>query len=191
MATDPELSKILEAKDRPEKHRHEQRPWGKIWHEVRKRDGIPIRQDNIVVPKSLQAQAIAITHEGHQQSDGTLQMLSQTQWFGNMRKAVREFVESCKCQTANPANPTLPLKFKPLPQAPWKVTAVDYKGPIGTGRNQVYLHTQMDAYSDTQPGKKQIHPTQTAKEEAGKCRNSRMFPSFQSGFPRTLRPDCS
>ena len=62
-------------------------------------------------------------------------MLRQTQWFGNMRKAVREFIDSCECQTANLANPTPPMKLKPLPQAPWKVTAVVYKVPIGTGRN--------------------------------------------------------
>ena len=64
-----------------------------------------------------------------------------------MRAEVKAFVASCKCQTANPANPTPPQKIKPLPQGPWRITAVDYKGPIGTGRNQVYLHKQMDAYS--------------------------------------------
>ena len=74
-------------------------------------------------------------------------MLRQSQWFRNMGAAVRAFVESCKCQTANLANPTSSMKLKPLPQSPWKITAVDYKGPIGARRNKVYLHTQMDAYS--------------------------------------------
>lgn len=99
----------------------------------------------LVVPKSLQAQAIAIAHKGHQQTDGTLRLLRETQWFRNMRAEVHNYVESCKCQTANPANATPPLKLKPLPQIPWKITAVDYKGPIGPSK--VYLHTQMDAYS--------------------------------------------
>ena len=30
-----------------------------------------------MVPKALQAQAIAIAHEGHQQTDGTLRMLRE------------------------------------------------------------------------------------------------------------------
>ena len=153
-ATDPELAKILEEKRAAKKSSATSKgPWGKIWDEVRERDGILLRkdredgQDRLVIPKALQAQAIAIAHEGHQQTDGTLRMLRQTQWFRNMRQAVKEYVESCKYQTANPTNPTLPMKLNPLPQAPWKITAVDYKGPIGTGRNKVYLHTQMDAYS--------------------------------------------
>ena len=61
-----------------------------------------------MVPKALQAQAIAIAHEGHQQTDGTLRMLRETQWFRNMQKLVKDYVESCKCQAANPANPTSP-----------------------------------------------------------------------------------
>ena len=153
-AMDPELAKILEEKRTGRKSSATSKgPWGKIWDEVRERDGILLRkdqedkQDRLVVPKALQAQAIAIAHEGHQQTDGTLRMLRQTQWFRNMRQAVKEYVESCRCQTANPANPTPPMKLKPLPQAPWKITAVDYKGLIGIGRNKVYLHTQMDAYS--------------------------------------------
>lgn len=56
-------------------------------------------------------------------------------------------MESCKCQTANPANDTPPLKLKPLPKILWKHIAVDYKGPISVGRNLVCLHTQMDLYS--------------------------------------------
>ena len=58
-----------------EKQGHQQGPLGKIWEEVQERDGILIRSNRLVVPKALQAQAIAITPEGHQQTDGTLRML--------------------------------------------------------------------------------------------------------------------
>ena len=68
--------------------------------------------------RSLQAQAIAILHEGHQQTDGTLRQLREIQWFQNMPPEVRSYVESCNCQTANPNNPMLPLKLKPLPHIP-------------------------------------------------------------------------
>ena len=62
-----------------------------------------------------------------------------------MRKMVRDYVESCKCQAATPANPTPPQQLKTLPKIPWNITCVDYKGPIGPGK--FYFHTQMDAYS--------------------------------------------
>ena len=97
------------------------------------------------MPKALQGQAIAIAHEGHQQTDGTLRLLRTSQWFRNMCAQVKAFVDSCKCQTGNPANPTPPQKLKPLPKIPWNITCVDYKGPIG--RQRYYLHTQMDDYS--------------------------------------------
>ena len=58
-----------------EKPGHQQGPLGKIWDEVHERDTILIRGKQLVIPKSLQAQAIAIAHEGHQQTDGTLRML--------------------------------------------------------------------------------------------------------------------
>ena len=145
-AKDLELSQILDEKRKAKKSIATSKgPLGKIWEEVHEWHGILIRGKKLVVPKALQAQAIAIAHEGHQQTDGTLRLLRESQWFRNMRAEVRSFVESCKCQTANPANATPPLKLKPLPQIPWKITTVDYKGPIGP--QKVYLHTQMDAYS--------------------------------------------
>ena len=86
---DPELARILDEKRRAKKSTATSNgPWGKIWDEVHERDGILIRGDKLVVPKSLQAQAIAITHEGHQQTNGTLRMLRQTQWFRNMQANV-------------------------------------------------------------------------------------------------------
>ena len=70
----------------------------------------------MVVPKSLQAQAIAIAHEGHMQMDGTMRQLRESQWFKNMRPQVQAFMSSCKCQTANPHNPK-----PPLPKVPWLI----------------------------------------------------------------------
>ena len=62
-----------------------------------------------------------------------------------MRKQVQTYVDLCKCAAANPHNPRPPLKTRPTPTEPWKVTAVDYKGPIGPQR--WYIHTQMCIYS--------------------------------------------
>ena len=65
--------------------------------------------------------------------------------FRNLRGEVKAYVESCKCQSANPANPTPPLKLRPLPQEPWKIVYCDYKGPISPLK--YYVHTMMDGYS--------------------------------------------
>ena len=62
-----------------------------------------------------------------------------------MQKEVKAFVESCRCQAANPSNPSQSLKLRPLPQEPWKILYCDYKGPISP--RKYYLHTMMDGYS--------------------------------------------
>ena len=143
---DPELAKILEEKQKGKMSTETSKgPYAKMWGEITERDGMLLKGQQMIVPKKLQAQAIALAHEGHMQTDGTLRQLRESQWFRNMRKEVKAYVDSCKCQTAKPQNPTPPLKLKPLPKIPWLITAVDYKGPIGP--QKYYLHTQMDLYS--------------------------------------------
>ena len=143
-AQDPELANLLEEKRNAKKSSATSKgPYGKIREELNERYGILKRGKKLVVPQTLQAQATAIAHKGHQQSNGTLRLLRETQWFRNMRKSVKEFVDSCKCQAVSPASPTPPKKLKPLPKTPWHITCVDYKGPMGP--KQYYLHTQMDA----------------------------------------------
>merc|ERR1712030_290882 len=109
MGGDPELNPILEEKRKGTKSSAASKgPFGKIWDEIHEWNGILIRDKKIILPKSLHGQAIAIAHEGHQQADGTLRLLRETQWFRNMRKMVKDYVDSCKCQAASPSNPPCP-----------------------------------------------------------------------------------
>ena len=146
MANNPELGPIVKEKQAGTKSKAMSKgPYRNMWDEIRERDRILTKGKQMVVPKSLQARAIAIAHEGHQQTDATLRLLRDSQWFRGMRAHVKAYVESCKCATAIPRNAKPPLKIKPLPKEPWTITAVDYKGP--TGPTKWYLHTQMDLYS--------------------------------------------
>ena len=81
----PELKVVLEEKWMGRKSAVMSKgPYGKIWEELQERDGLLIRNRQLVIPKVLQVQAIAIAHEGHQQTDGTLRQLRESQWFRNM-----------------------------------------------------------------------------------------------------------
>ena len=63
---DTELSEILKEKWEGTKSKKASKgPYGKMWEDVRERDGILTKDGKIIVPKSLQAQAIALAHEGH------------------------------------------------------------------------------------------------------------------------------
>ena len=45
------------------------RPCGKIYEEIRERDGILIKGKQVVVLKTFKAQAITLDHEGHMLAD--------------------------------------------------------------------------------------------------------------------------
>ena len=143
---DPELGPILEEKGMGVKNtKLSKGPYGKMWEDLKERDGYLTREKQIMIPMSLQRRAIELAHEGHQQTDGTLRQLRETMWFRDMRNQVQLYVDTCKCAAANPRNPTPPMKTRPAPLNLWEVTAVDFKGPIGA--KQFYLHTQMCLYS--------------------------------------------
>ena len=143
---DPELQPLLREKRKGQMSKETSKgPYGKMWNEIRERDGRLLKEDKIIVPRILQPQAIALAQEGHMQAYGTLRQLRETLWFRGMRREVQQFVDTCKCAAANPRNPKPPLKLRPQPTEPWKIVAVDYKGPVGPQR--WYLHTTMDVYS--------------------------------------------
>ena len=108
-------------------------------------DGILMRNNQIVIPRSLRARAVETAHQGHQHTDKTLKLLRQTCWFPQMHKAVSEFVQSCiGCNAASAHNPPVPLEPNFLPDGPWQKLHGDFKGPIA---GSYYLHIMIDQYS--------------------------------------------
>ena len=131
---DVELGQIVRQKNEGTKSKESSKgPYGKIWGEIRERNGILLRNKLMVIPESLQSQAIALAHKGHMQADGTLRQLRESQWFRGMHAKVQTYVDLCNpgCASSNSHNHTPPLKLKPLPKEPWVKCAVDFKGPIG------------------------------------------------------------
>ena len=75
-------------------------------------NGIILRGEQVIIPKSLQADIIELAHEGHQGIDKTLRLLRQTSWFPKMGDLVKNFVESCiACLASNPY--TRPVQLEP------------------------------------------------------------------------------
>ena len=109
---DPELRTIVREKRTAQMSKETSKgPYGKMWQDIRERDGILLKEGKIIVPKRLQPQAIDLAHEGHMLADRTLRPLRENLWFRNMRNEVQAYVSSCKCATANPKNPKPPLKL--------------------------------------------------------------------------------
>ena len=116
-----------------------------VFSELWTTNGILMRGNQVVLPKSLQVNAVGIAHEGHQGTDKTLHLLRQTCWFPGMRKMVLEYVGTClPCNAAQSHNPPVPLQPNLLPDRPWQKLHCDFKGPIG---EKYYLHIVIDQYS--------------------------------------------
>ena len=116
-----------------------------VFDELSEINGLVVRGHQIVIPSTLRADVIGLSHEGHQYADKTLQLLRQTCWFPIMRKSVHEYVESCiGCNTAMTHTTPVPLEPNLLPDRPWQKLHADFKGPIG---GDYYLHVVVDQFS--------------------------------------------
>ena len=113
-------------------------PYRQVFTELWAIDGILMRNDQIVIPKSLRARVVESAHQGHQHVEKTMKLLRQTCWFPQMHKAVSEFVKSyIACNAASVHNPPVPLEPNFLPESPWQKLHDDFKGPIA---GSYYLH---------------------------------------------------
>ena len=121
------------------------KPYNHVFQELWTSDGLLMRNDKIVIPRSLQARCIEAAHEGHQYITKTLQLLRQTCWFPEMHKLVANYVSSCiPCNSASHHNPPVPLEPNLLPDGPWQKLHADFKGPIA---GSYYVHVVIDQYS--------------------------------------------
>ena len=116
-----------------------------LFHEFTVVDDVVMREDRVVIPASLQAEVIGLSHEPHMGIDKTVNFLRETCWFPSMHKMVSDYVKSCiPCAASVPNTRPVPLKPQYLPERPWQKLHADFKGPIA---GKYYLHVLIDQYS--------------------------------------------
>ena len=116
-----------------------------VYSELWSTDGVLMKGNQVVIPKSIRANVISLAHEGHQGVEKTLKLMRQSCWFPKMHENVSTYVASClPCCAALPNTPPVPLQPNVLPDRAWEKLHADFKGPIG---GQYYLHVVIDQYS--------------------------------------------
>lgn len=101
------LQKLIEDIVNKKYCRNSLKEYKAIFDELYYIDGIVMRGNQIVIPKSLQADIIGLAHEAHLGQSKTKTFLRQSCWFPNMSKLVDQYIESClACQSANPHTST-------------------------------------------------------------------------------------
>ena len=101
-----------------------------------------VERDRVVIPQALQADVLALAHEGHPGTVTMLQQLRGAVWWPGMTTDVTEYVKTRNvgCASAVPRTVTPPMTIRETPERPWQHCSADYKGPIGGKYYFQYSH---------------------------------------------------
>ena len=91
-------------------------PYTQVLDELSYAEGVLVRGDKVLLPRELEARAVALAHEGHEGTKPSLRNLQDKVWFPGMNKMVQEFFSSCLgCVAAVPFNPPAPISTRTPP----------------------------------------------------------------------------
>ena len=109
-------------------------------------DGLLLKSRKIVIPHSLQEQAVHLAHCGHQGQTKTLALLREKVWFYGMSAAVERTVKNClACQVATPTSAREPLQMSVLPSKPWTELSADF-GHLPNGKQLLVVTDEYSRY---------------------------------------------
>ncbi len=108
-------------------------------------EGIVLRQQQIVVPKSLRQRVIDLAHQGHQGIVKTKALIRSRVWFPGIDRMVEKRVSECiPCQATTKTEHFQPMVPSDMPKGPWEKVDGDFFGP--TPENWYYF-VNYDEYS--------------------------------------------
>ena len=117
----------------------------KLWCELSVTDGLLLRQDRLIIPKTLQVQIVKAAHKGHLGIVNTKRLLRSKVWFQNLDKEVEREIRNCHtCQATVYKHDKEPLLMTKLPGSPWQHVKADFYGPLPSGD---YISEVVDVYS--------------------------------------------
>lgn len=105
---------------------------------------VVLRDHRLVIPTSLQKEAVDLAHEGHQGIVRTKSLIREKIWFPGIDKLTNDCVKSCiPCQASVPETKREPLLMTDLPRAPWTEVSADF-ADLPSGEHLLVL---VDDYS--------------------------------------------
>ena len=102
-------------------------PFKELFSELSVVKSLVMRGTQIVIPRDLQWDIIALAHEGHQGLTKTKQYLRSRVWFPGMDRKTTDHTATCRpCQAANSRCNPLFLKPSQMPDRPWQKIVIDF-----------------------------------------------------------------
>ncbi|XP_058816531.1 uncharacterized protein K02A2.6-like [Topomyia yanbarensis] len=106
---------------------------------------ILLRKNKIVIPYSLRATVLQLSHVGHPGKEKMKRRLRVAVWWPRLDAAVEKLCRTCvECQMVGQASKPEPLRVRELPSAPWVHLSADFLGPLPSGK---YIFVLVDLYS--------------------------------------------
>ena len=106
-------------------------------------EGLLLRGDQIVIPRSMRKEILQRIHDGHLGVTKCRERANQGVWWPGISKDIKDLVTACRhCLEKRPAQPSEPLITSSLPERPFQHIAVD----ICELKGQNYL-ISVDYYS--------------------------------------------
>lgn len=103
-------------------------------------DGVLLRGNRLVIPKTLRNRVIELAHEAHPGIAAMKRRLRQKVWWPLLDKSVENCVKQCKlCTMVSSLGVPEPLHRTKMPMMPWIDIAVDFMGPLPSGHNLLVL----------------------------------------------------
>ncbi|CAF0746058.1 unnamed protein product [Brachionus calyciflorus] len=107
-------------------------------------NGLILKNNQLVIPSSLQQKVVNIAHEGHLGIAKTKALLREKVWFQEINKKVEDVNKNCiACLASTKQDENQNIHLSEMPTEPWEVVAVDFYGPT----NNVYLLVLICLYS--------------------------------------------
>ena len=108
-------------------------------------NGILMRGQRILVPKSLRSRVAELAHRGHQGIVKTKSLVRSRVWYPGIDAAIEERVLNCpSCQVNTQKQQFEPMVPSPMPDGPWRTVHGDFFGPMSDG---TYWFVNRCAYS--------------------------------------------
>lgn len=108
-------------------------------------NGLLLRDRRIVIPQQLRQGVVNLAHEGHRGMVATKKALRERVWFPSLDLLVEATLQDCpQCQLVGREGPHSPLQMSDLPDSVWQQVAIDFFGPLKSGK---YIIVIMDEYS--------------------------------------------
>ena len=95
-------------------------------HDLTTFNGLLVKGDRIIIPKSLQKDVLQRLHVAHQGMDRMKRRARQTAYWPGMNSEIEKIVNRCKmCSKHKPSKPQEPLQPHSIPTRPWEKVGSD------------------------------------------------------------------